>query len=149
MYSPAGTRKLLLGHEDHVRLVNAAVRVLEAEPEILAAYLYGSAARGEPAADLDVALLLKAPTLESSRLEALAARLQAEGAPVGPPIDLRVLWGAGPRFQVTVLKEGRVLFERDRDQRLESEAMLMSRWADFKPTWERLRQRMRDRWLDG
>ncbi len=147
MHTPAGTRRWQLGSEDHANLAQAS-RVFEAQPEVLAVYLYGSAARGEPAADLDVALLLST-RIDPSRLEPLAERLQMQGAPAGPPIDLRPLWGAAPRFQINVLKEGRVLFERNRSERLACEALLMSRWADFKPTWERMRQRARARWLDG
>lgn len=93
--------------------------------------------------------MLGAPRFDRRRIEALTARLQAEGAPRGPLVDLRPLWGAAPRFQFNVLKEGRVLFERDRDKRLENEATLISRWADFKPTWERLRRSMLDRWDRG
>lgn len=149
MHSPANTRRWLLAREDHERLADAARRVFASEPELLAAYLYGSAGRGEPAADLDVALLSDGPIRDVRRLEALAARLQAEGAPSGPAIDLRPLWGAAPRFQANVLKEGRVLFERDSQRRFAHEAEIMGRWADFKPTWERMRQRMLDRWLRG
>ena len=133
---------------DHERIANAANRVFGSEPGVLAVYQYGSSVRGIPAADLDLALLLETP-IAPTRLEALASRLQMEGAPGGPPIDLRTLTGSPPRFQITVLKEGRVLFERDRRQRLTHEARIMGRWADFKPTWTRMRRRMLERWIHG
>lgn len=148
MYAPASTRKWLVDEADHERLAKAAARIFSSEPEVIAVYLYGSAARREPAADLDLAVLADAP-IHPRRLEALAGELQGEGAPGGPEIDLRQLWQAAPRFQIEVLKHARLLFERSRGLRLEREALVMSRWADFKPTWERMRRRMLDRWRRG
>jgi predicted nucleotidyltransferase len=148
VYAPAGVKRWLLEAADHERLVSAAARVFQTEPAVLAVYLYGSAARGEPAVDLDVAVLLE-ERLPPRRLEELASGLQALGAPGGPSIDLRPLSGAAPRFQVNVIKEARVLFEADRTKRLRREAEIAGRWADFRPIWERMRHRMRRRWLSG
>ncbi|MCK5800629.1 MAG: hypothetical protein KAI47_25750, partial [Deltaproteobacteria bacterium] len=106
------------------------------------------AARGEAAADLDVAVLLRAP-LQPRRLEELATGLQAAGAPQGPEIDLRPLNRAAPRFQVNVLREGKLLFERNSAERVVREAAFMSRWADFKPVWKKMRRLMLDRWANG
>ncbi|MEO7092734.1 MAG: nucleotidyltransferase domain-containing protein [Polyangiales bacterium] len=130
-------------------LVRVAADVFGPNESVLAVYLYGSAARGEPAADLDVAVLLEGERVPPAQLEAMASDLQRLGAPHGPEIDLRVLNGAGPRFCVTVLREGRLLYERHRDRRLSCEARFMSQWADFRPTWERMRQRMIARWAGG
>ena len=141
-------KRRLLSQAEHSQLAAAAARVFAAEPSVIAAYLYGSAARGEPARDLDVAVLFDAK-VDPRVLEPLAAALQAAGAPSGPEIDLRPLNHAAPRFQVTVLKEGKLLFERDREARLAHEAHFMSLWADFRPTWLAMRQRMLQRWSHG
>jgi predicted nucleotidyltransferase len=130
------------------RLVAAASEVFAPEPDVVAVYLYGSAARGEPAADLDVAVLADRP-IAPARLEALAAALQAQGAPDGPEIDLRPLAGSAPRFQFTVIREGNPLFARDPALRVAREARIAGLWADFKPIWERMRLRMLERWRDG
>jgi predicted nucleotidyltransferase len=143
-----GTRRRRLGADELLRLAAATADVFAPEPEVVAVYLYGSAARGEPAADLDVAVLADR-ALAPARLEALAAALQARGAPDGPEIDLRPLAGTAPRFQFTVIREGIPLFERDAKLRAAREARIASVWADFKPTWERMRRRMLDRWRDG
>ena len=131
------------------QLAEAAKSVLASRPEVAAAYLYGSAARGEPAADLDIAVLPRGAGLNANQLESIAALLQAEGAPQGPAIDVRPLAGTSPRFRANVLREGRLLFEADRNARLEFEARALSEWADFKPIWERMRRRMRERWVNG
>ncbi len=94
-------------------------------------------------------MLLGGAGLEAAELEALAARLQAEGAPNGPELDLRPLAGTSPRFRANVLRDGRLLYEADRNVRLDFEARTLSEWLDFKPTWERMRRRMFDRWARG
>jgi predicted nucleotidyltransferase len=125
------------------------IAILKGHPEIIAAYLYSSAARGEPAADLDIAVLSSGAALDAHALEDLAARLQAEGAPTGPDLDLRLLAGANPRFRANVLREGRLLYAADRDSRLGFEARALSEWLDYKPVWERMRRTMLDRWAHG
>jgi predicted nucleotidyltransferase len=142
-----GPRRVV-DREAFERLRAAAERILSARPEVVAAYLYGSAARGEPAADLDVALLIDGE-VDFRRLEALAALLEAEGAPAGPSIDVRPLGGTSPRFRASVISDGRLLYEADRERRLAFEARSLAEWLDFKPTWERMRRRMLDRWANG
>jgi predicted nucleotidyltransferase len=46
--------------DERDRLLRAARRVLGPRPDVVAAYLHGSAARGEPARDLDIALAFRA-----------------------------------------------------------------------------------------
>ncbi|HEY3356391.1 MAG TPA: nucleotidyltransferase domain-containing protein [Polyangia bacterium] len=137
-----------LTREELERVRRAAAAVFAAGEDVLAAYLFGSAARAEPAADVDVAVLFRdAP--DPRRLDALAAELQRDAAPAGLDIDLRPLNGASPRFRANVVREGQVLFERDRLLRLEREAQWITMWLDFKPTWERMRRRMLARWDRG
>ena len=130
------------------RLRAASERVFAPYPAIAAVYLYGSGARAEPLADLDIAVLAERGAAVVS-LEPLAAALQAEGAPHGPDIDMRALRGTGPRFRANVIGEGRVIFERSRNTRIVFEAETMIEWLDYKPTWQRMRARMLDRWIHG
>jgi predicted nucleotidyltransferase len=90
------TRRVF-GDADRVRLSDAAARDFGAEPGVLAAYLYGSAARRTAARDLDVAVLFDGDVPVVS-LERLAVALAHEGAPHGPAIDLRPLNGGGAPF---------------------------------------------------
>ena len=129
-------------------LTAAAVEVLAAQPEVIAAYLYGSAARDEPAADLDIAVATRGPVTHRL-LETIAAQLQARGAPRGPEIDVRSLYGAAPRFLFEVLRDGRRIYERDRGARIEFEARAMAAWLDFAPVWQRIRDRTREYWAGG
>jgi predicted nucleotidyltransferase len=94
------------------RFMTAARTVLMRDETVLAAWLFGSAARGEPARDLDVALLTTA-ALDPWHFERLRAELEAVGI-IGLDVDLRLLAGASPRFRATVLREGRLRRESSR-----------------------------------
>lgn len=95
--TPSTVERRQFGPDDLRRLKNAAERVLGERPDVVAAYLYGSAARGEPARDLDIALLFRSEVPPARELEHLASELQRMGAPHGPEIDLRVFNRAAPR----------------------------------------------------
>jgi predicted nucleotidyltransferase len=115
----------------------------------VAAYLHGSAARGEPAGDLDVAVAFAGAEPGFVALDRLAAELRAAAGIPDLPIDMRSLGPATPRFRANVLREGELLFERDRTERARLEARFMSAWADFEPIWHRMRARMLERWSRG
>lgn len=149
MLAPGQSARRVLTEDDVQRLRRAAEAVLGRRRDVVAAYLYGSAARGEPAGDLDVAVLFRNDAPAAGELERMASELQHQGAPHGPEIDLRPLNRAAPRFRANVVSEGRVLFDADPDARLESEARALSEWLDFKPVWERMRARMRGRLARG
>ena len=131
------------------RLRAAAAQVFLRWPAAVAAYLHGSAARREPAADLDIAVAFEGDEPTFAELDRLAAELQAAAAIPGLEIDLRSLGPATPRFRANVLREGELLFERDRRARARLEARFMSAWTDFEPTWRRMRARMLERWSGG
>jgi predicted nucleotidyltransferase len=148
MHHPAISLRPRLDADAIERLCASANRVFAPHPAIAAVYLYGSGARGEPMADLDVAVLTERGA-DIGGLEPLAAALQADGAPHGPDIDLRALRGTSPRFRANVLREGRLIFERSRATRITFEAESMIEWLDFKPTWQRMRAQMLQRWTNG
>ena len=148
--APPGRRRVTEAELDAVR--EAVQTIAGGDSRIVAVYLYGSAARGEEAADIDLAVLAErsvdaAPT--PTELESMAATIESAAAPKGLPIDLRRLNGATPRFSANVLRDGVVLYERDRPSRCHAEAEIMTRWGDFRPVWEGMRARMLQRWAGG
>ena len=125
-------------------------------PEIAAAYLFGSRARGDarPDSDLDVGLVLRrrGETVEEHHrwLRDLAGRL--ESLCPGSLVDVVLLEPQGPIFAHRVLCEGVRVYEADRARRVDFESDTISRALDLLPWHERLaRERLRGyrRWLRG
>jgi hypothetical protein len=79
----------------------------------------------------------------ASRLEPLA--------PSGK-VDVIALESQGPIFQHRVLAEGRLVYERDRERRIDFEPDAHVRYFDWKPTYEIARRHHRAgfrRWLES
>lgn len=114
--------------------------VLRRYPQVAAAYVFGSLARGEagPESDLDVGLLLRRKgetALDHHRmLGDLAGRLESHVA--GRNVDLVVLEAQGPIFCHRVLMEGALVYEADRGRRIDFESSTYVRAMDFRPTYE-------------
>lgn len=109
--------------------------------DVVVAYLFGSAARGElrPSSDVDVAILLSssdAPTLASMRL-GLQADLQEA---VHRPVDLVILNTASPDLIHRVLRDGVLLVERDRSARIRFEVHARNEYFDVLPFLNRYRE---------
>lgn len=115
-------------------------RALAQFPEVTAAWLFGSRARGDARedSDMDIAILLAAGTdsHDPTLLGALAAAL--ETAAGGLVIDLVVLdlSRQGPVFCHRVLTEGTLLHDADRARRVDFESTTYSRYFDHRPTWD-------------
>ena len=124
---------------DHSALARALRPILVDYPEISAVYLFGSVLRGTDSerSDLDLGLLLEPDEPADARhrfLGDLAARLEAVAG--SRPVDLVVLNGQGPIFCHEVIREGRVLYESDRERRIDFESDVIVRALDFRPTLE-------------
>lgn len=97
--------------EQKAQVLSAA---LEAEPDVVFAYLHGSFLGTSGFHDVDVAVCLRgqAERYTDRGLE-LAASLSAR---VGMPVDVRVLNGAPTSFLFHVFRTGRLLVSRDDEQ---------------------------------
>jgi predicted nucleotidyltransferase len=115
---------------------------------IAAAWLFGSAARGElrPESDVDVGLLLRRPGETAAdhhmMLGELAGRLQIVTAP--HDVDLVLLEPQGPVFCHSALVEGLLICEPDRQRRIDFESTTVVRALDFRPTYERAQRGQAD-----
>ena len=108
-------------------------RALAGEP-CVAAWLFGSHARGEPRADsdVDVAVLFGRP--RPTRLDELPTRLQgALEAAAGTVVDLVILDGADPDLVHRVLRDGVLLVENDRSARVAFTVRMRNLWFDLEP----------------
>jgi predicted nucleotidyltransferase len=121
-------------------LVERMRPILDRYPQIAAAWLFGSAARGElrPDSDVDVGILLQDPRATAvdqyELLGELVARLEVVVAP--RTVDVVLLEPQGPVFAHEALVDGRLIVEHDRLRRVDFEATTVMRGIDFRPTWE-------------
>jgi predicted nucleotidyltransferase len=111
-----------------------AARVVKSHPEILAAYLYGSHAKGHagPQSDVDVAVLLRERRGRMRRIPATyeADLANAISAAVGRSVvEVIVLNTASPLLAREVLR-GHRFFTRERDAVMAYEYRIRQRYID-------------------
>ncbi|ODS57342.1 MAG: hypothetical protein ABS36_05480 [Acidobacteria bacterium SCN 69-37] len=126
---------------DHLRSVLA-----EAPAKVVAAYVFGSVARGtaSPTSDVDLGVLLAQPpasTLEGRLLD-YEAELERR---LGVPVQLVILNDAPPDLAHRVLRDGLVIMERDRSARLRFEVRTRNLFFDLEPFLTRYRKRAIER----
>ena len=117
------------------RLLDEMRAALGAAPrEVLAAYLYGSRARGtaRPDSDVDVAILLTAPPAPT--LQGVARDLEGSlERALRLPVQVVVLNTASPDLAHRVLRDGAILLDRDRPARLRFEVQSRNEYFDMEP----------------
>lgn len=109
-------------------------KILKQEPEIFAAYLYGSAATGKDheQSDVDIGILVE-KDLSRTELSNLKSALQDQ---LDREVDLRVLNERDVRFLQNMLSESVLLFSRDEEKRVGFEVEVMQNYRDMKPFYE-------------
>jgi predicted nucleotidyltransferase len=119
--------------------VDAAIDRIVAEvcgsqPAVVAVYLFGSVARGAagPASDVDVAVLFarNPPALLAGPRFSLEGDLERA---LGRPVDLVVLNDAPVDLRTRVLRDGRILIDRDRSARIAFEVRTRNEAFDLQP----------------
>jgi len=117
-------------------VIEALVGVLEADPRIAFAILFGSQGRASthPRSDTDLAVGLAAGTRFSMQeLGDLVSRLETAA---GGSVDLVLLDEAGPALAYRVFRDGRVLVEKDHRGLVERKARAILDYLDFRPVEE-------------
>ncbi len=119
-------------------MFEAIRRLLEQDPRIAYALVFGSAVRGTDHAgsDLDVALAFRSgSTPDALELGDLSSRLEAAA---GRFVDLVLLDQAAPGLAYRVFREGRVLMLRDPRALNERKVRAILEYLDFRPIEEEL-----------
>jgi predicted nucleotidyltransferase len=116
------------------RFLTEARAVLSERPEVAAAYLYGSAARGSdtPLSDLDLAILPVEGLGETARA-ALQRELLAKLGPMGRarPVDVRFFDELPLAVRGRVLHDGLLVIDRDPALRVRTEVRSRMDYHDF------------------
>lgn len=106
---------------------------LQAQPKLLFAILYGSAAEGAPFHDLDIALFVDRTKASLSEDWDLECRIAAALNDVLPfPVDVRVINDAPLLFRYNVSK-GIPLVVKDQEAYFQFLERTWDRYLDFKP----------------
>jgi predicted nucleotidyltransferase len=120
--------------------VENITKVLEKEPEVLFAYLFGSYAKGvqDEKSDIDIAIYLRDETLlERDPLYPSRLAIKIEKALTEKrTVDVSVLNGSTLRFRSQVLRYGKLLHSKDEKKRIEFETSSLAQYYDFKPHLE-------------
>ncbi len=104
---------------------------LSRQPELVAAYLFGSQARGtaQRRSDVDVGIWLRhRPTRFADTPFALAGELEAA---IGKPVDLVVMNTAPSDLIHRILRDGELLVEHDRSARIQFEVRARNDFFDM------------------
>lgn len=131
----------------------ALIEYLHRQPDIAAAYLFGSYAEGRahPGSDVDVAVLFDEDVLSSDRswsgpLVQRPAQMRDDlSRLLGQKVDVVALNRASPLFRNQVLRTGRLLHEGHREQRIEFEVRTGKIYADLKPMYDFFNQDLLDK----
>ena len=121
------------------QLVDAIVAAAQEAPQVIAAYAFGSTARGAAhPRDLDIALLWdeSAPEVSRWRVEEQFALGVERRMPERRNVEVVDLRRAAPSLQHRILSEGIRVLDRDRVQRTRFEALAWSMAVDFLE-WQR------------
>jgi len=116
------------------RLIEQLCELLDQQPGIACAYLFGSVARGEASAssDVDLAVLLEQPAADTLRGPLARLHLDLEDT-LGRPVDLVAMETAPPDLMHRVLRDGVLLVDRNPNQRIAFEVRARNEYFDLLP----------------
>jgi predicted nucleotidyltransferase len=106
--------------------------LIEKHAEVVFAYVHGSFARGEEFSDIDIALYLG--DIPASPLEyELSLEVECGEVIAHFPADVKVLNAAPLSFRYHVIKDGKLLIERDGEKRAGFQEATLADYFDFAP----------------
>ncbi|PYM61284.1 MAG: nucleotidyltransferase domain-containing protein [Candidatus Rokuibacteriota bacterium] len=118
-------------------MIDDVHRVLQNDPDIAYALLFGSGGRGalRPTSDVDIAVeLLPGAPRDTATLGRLAARLESAAE---RHVDLILMDEAPSPLAYRIFRDGRLIVERDHAALAERKARVILEYLDFKPVEER------------
>jgi predicted nucleotidyltransferase len=106
--------------------------------DVHTAYVYGSFLEIDDFRDIDVALLLcgDPPAYQALKLAMHIGSKLSEELAGCQDFDVRILNDAHPEFQYEVVKNGRAVYCRDKQERFDWEAEVISTYLDLKEMYD-------------
>ena len=121
------------------------IAFLKTQPDIAAAYLFGSLAQGRatPRSDIDIAILLKpVPKQLGGATDRQLRLMDVFRGFADREVDVVILNTAPPVLKDQVLRYGRRLYECDRTKRVDFEVRTGQEYADLQPMYDFFNQDM-------
>ncbi|KXB06146.1 hypothetical protein AKJ53_01210 [candidate division MSBL1 archaeon SCGC-AAA382F02] len=132
-----------------MKIKKSVEKTLQSHKEVLAAYLYGSIAKGttHKESDVDIALLLEEGFSPEGLYTARISEEIEKKMNANREVDVRVLNDRPITFQHQVLRDGKKIFTRDRRARINFETEVYDRYLDYRPFFDRFNEIRRKRIL--
>jgi uncharacterized protein len=130
----------------------ALAELFQRQPDVVAAYLFGSQARGEagPLSDIDLAVWLDDRPEPPKRLRRQLALSGEAASLLGTDgVELVILNDASPLLAQRVIRDGELLAERDAPTRIRLETDAVIRYLDTIPLREELSRGLERRVAEG
>lgn len=120
--------------KDQQNIIRFLKKPLQKERKVLFCYLFGSLAYENftSKSDIDLAVYLdkkKCKDFFEKRLELISQLSKS----LKKDVDIVVLNTASPFLKYVILKEGKLVFERDKEGRIDFELRAINEYFDFKP----------------
>lgn len=130
------------------RAVEKLPAVFEKDPQIVAAYVYGSYATGKTTdlSDIDIAVLLRKKGDWKKQLELIdniAEALEIDD------FDLVILNDCPPYMQYEVIAYGKMIYEKDHDERCDFQVRALQRYFDVKHIYDEYNYYLKKRIKEG
>ena len=122
-------RYIKLSAKEKGKLLKNLKSRLRSNDEIMFAYVHGSFIEREFFRDIDVALWLKTPHMAFNYTVDLSSKLEME---LGIPIDIQVLNEAPLPFKFHVFTNGKLLYSRNENLRIEKADQSLRNYLDLK-----------------
>jgi predicted nucleotidyltransferase len=129
----------------------ALAELFQRQPDVVAAYLFGSQARRKagPLSDVDLAVWLDDRLKPKRSRRQLALGSEAASLLGTDEVELAILNGAPPLLAQRVIRDGELLAERDAPARIRLETDAVIRYLDTIPLREELGRGLERRLAEG
>lgn len=129
---------------DFIQIGSTVRETLQSHEEVLFCYVFGSLATGtaRKGSDVDVAVYL-APEYQKRFFDIRLDLTEQLTRALSREVDIVVLNTAAPFLKYAILKEGKLVFERDREARINFELKALNEYFDYRPILKQYRDRLR------
>lgn len=106
-------------------------KIIKGYEKIISVYIFGSFMTGSSFSDIDIGILSDEPVPNPLNLElALESEIEKK---VKYPVDIRILNEAPISFSQNVIRQGKILIDRNPNTRADFENMVLKKYFDISP----------------